>query len=244
MRLITNQLKLQIDMNRIELLNRIIKKYDVRNYLEIGVFFGKCFLEIDCKRKMAVDPDFRIPWEIRKDNFSKKFKRKFLNQFDLYFKKTSDDFFQEDFSILQKYPPSLVFLDGLHTYEQTLRDVENSLKYLSDDGFIVLHDCNPENEIQALPAMSYQSVVDLNLKNWDGVWNGDVWKTIAHLRSQRNDIEIITLNTDCGLGIIRKRKSQVPLNLSVDEIKKMSYSDLEKNRIEILNLIELDNFTL
>jgi hypothetical protein len=231
-------------MNRIELLNNIIKKYDIENYMEIGVFYGKCFLEIQCKRKIAVDPDFRIPWEIRKDNFKKKIKRKFLNQFDLYYKKTSDEFFREDFTILQKHPPSLVFIDGLHTYEQTLKDVENSLDYLSDDGIIVLHDCNPENEIQALPAISYQSVVDLKPKDWDGVWNGDVWKTIAHLRSQRNDIEVVTLNTDCGLGIVRKKKSEISLNMSINEIKTMSYSDLEKNRIEILNLVELENFIL
>ncbi|MGA8123581.1 MAG: class I SAM-dependent methyltransferase [Mycobacterium sp.] len=46
-------------------------------------------------------------------------------------------------------------MDGLHTYRQVVRDVENTLRHLRDDGGIVLHDCNPAHASIACPATSY-----------------------------------------------------------------------------------------
>ena len=46
-------------MTRIEVLNAIIKKKSVQNYLEIGVNRGKCLFNIKgAKKRFAVDPFF------------------------------------------------------------------------------------------------------------------------------------------------------------------------------------------
>ena len=43
----------------------------------------------------------------------------------------------------------VIFIEGLHLAEQVDRDISNALRYLKDDGFIVLHDCNPPLERHA-----------------------------------------------------------------------------------------------
>src|SRR4051812_2665002 len=40
----------------------------------------------------------------------------------------------------------IIFIDGIHTEEQALKDIENSFKCLASSGVIVLHDCMPPDE--------------------------------------------------------------------------------------------------
>jgi hypothetical protein len=55
-----------------------------------------------------------------------------------------------DWNLLEK----VIFIDGLHTFEQTLQDSYNSLNYLAQGGVIILHDCNPPSEASSTPAQS------------------------------------------------------------------------------------------
>ena len=63
---------------------------------------------------------------------------------------TSDEFFTNHRSHFD-----LVFIDGLHTHEQSLRDVANALCSLSgSDSVIVMNDCIPSTrEMQIVPAV-------------------------------------------------------------------------------------------
>ena len=68
------------------------------------------------------------------------------------FKVTSDDFFEklDNNEVLNagiKF--DVIFIDGLHHAEQVNKDIINSMKYIKDDGFIILHDCNPPTEWHA-----------------------------------------------------------------------------------------------
>jgi hypothetical protein len=108
------------------------------------------------------------------------------------------------------------------------------LKFLSPRGAIVLHDCNPQSALAASP----QRPVTNEIRKW----NGDVWKTIVYLRSQRKDLNIFVLDCDQGLGIIVKGEPENTLSYSKDEIVKMDYSFLENNREELLNLKNKDYF--
>ena len=53
---------------------------------------------------------------------------------------TSDNYFFNNKNNLF----DLIFLDGLHTYEQTIKDIFNSLKTLKKNGVIIVHDCLPK----------------------------------------------------------------------------------------------------
>ena len=155
-----------------------------------------------------------------------------------FFEITSDVFFKKNSKLFFYKKIDVAFVDGLHTYEQALKDIENCLKYLEDGGVIVVHDCNPLSRASVCRSQDEAQKTE----GWNGSWNGDVWKTIAHLRSVRDDLNIFVLNTDHGLGIIRKSGLENKLKLSVDEIKNMSYKDLDKDRINILNLKEISFF--
>lgn len=134
----------------------------------------------------------------------------------------SDDFFQ---SKLEKEKFDVILVDGLHHSDQVYRDVANSLSLLKEGGYIVCHDLNPQNE--AMQVVPWQG----------GNWNGDCWKAFVKLRSERIDLQMHTVDTDYGCGII-SRGFQVPLHLKED----LTYANLEKNRKEWLNLISVKEF--
>ena len=212
-------------MDRIYIIQKLVKLIQAQKYLEIGVAGGNCFLKIKVPKKIGVDPEFSIP---KTKDYEKILKNK-LNKTNEYYEMTSDDFFKIKPDILTNSNLDIVFIDGLHTYEQSLKDVNNSLKYLNKRGFIILHDCNPTSEELARPAKR---------KDWEGCWCGDVWKTIADLRSNRNDLNIFVLNCDFGVAVIQRKSSDYILDYTPEDLKKISYKELEKNREKILNLKE------
>ncbi len=224
-------------INRVTVIQNILKKINGNTYLEIGVSNGSTFEAIDAKNKIGVDPMPPAKKVI-----------KILNQNTKYFKMTSDDFFKNEAKkTLGKYKVDVVLIDGLHEYRQVLRDVKNCLKYLNKNGVIVMHDCNPWSATVALPAVSIEKAAEkakMQKLIWMGFWTGDVWKSVVYLRSFKKDINLFVLNCDCGLGIITKGKPENMLDYSVKDIEKMGYQDLNSNRKEFLNLKNKKYFSI
>ncbi len=212
-------------MNRLQILQRILDATDARRYLEIGVYNGPIFLRLRVRYKVAVDPEMRI-------GKRKKLKWLFENPCNFmarYHRVTSDEFFAR---ARYRKPFDLVFIDGFHTYRQSLVDVENALDLLAEDGLIVLHDCAPPSESAARPVSTYAEAKSLGLKEWCG----DVWKTIVHLRSLRQDLSVFVLDCDFGVGIVRRGRSEPMLDLDRRRIDRLSYRDLAARKAELLNL--------
>ena len=215
-------------MWRVDVIQEIINKKNASNYLEVGVCEGECFFKINAKRKFAVDPFFSIDPIIMKSSFRKFLKKILYNSFVNYYPITSDEFFKKN-----KYKFDVVFVDGLHTHQQSLKDVLNVLDCLNDNGVIIMHDCNPSTESQAHPSKSHDDAAKLNLPCWTGEWCGDVWKTVVNLRSKREDLQVFVLNCDYGLGVIKKGKSQkLEIELTEKEIENLPYQYL--NLLSIL----------
>jgi hypothetical protein len=212
--------------NRIQIIQKVIDRVAAENYLEIGVFNGDCFLEIRCHRKTAVDPAPTIPFKQRLKRWDKNLRIKIRAT-------TSDDFFA---GLQAGIKFDVVFIDGLHTYEQALRDVENSLRFLSEGGVILMHDCNPTFAAAAHPAGSLAEAAAMNLPGWTGEWTGDVWKTICRLRSGRADLRVFVLDCDFGVGVVTRGKPDDQLDSTPEMIAGMNYEDLAKDRQKILNL--------
>ncbi|WP_299130606.1 class I SAM-dependent methyltransferase [uncultured Winogradskyella sp.] len=187
-------------MNRVELIQSIINKKKITRYLEIGTYKGQSFFPIKCKRKVAVDPQFNIPLKRK----LKWIYKDFNNLFNTYAELTSDDFFEKKASLVQRFKPQLVFVDGLHTFKASLLDVLNSLKYLSNDGVIIMHDCLPPNKAASIFANSFKEAIAMKLEGWTGEWTGDVWKTIVYLKEKYgNALKVCVFDSDYGLGYIR-----------------------------------------
>ena len=188
------------DYFRWDLIDYLIKKNNFENYLEIGCDDDQLFSKVNIKNKIGVDP-------VSGGNIRKK----------------SDDFFSSN-----KDKFDLVFIDGLHIYEQVKKDILNSLKCLKENGIILVHDCMPDS-------LSKQAVPRYKMK-----WNGDVWKAIVDLR-QREDLEIYTCEIDEGIGIITKRKNTSILKLD-KPVKKLKFKDYFNNYKEYLRIIKLSDF--
>ncbi|MBV8251062.1 MAG: class I SAM-dependent methyltransferase [Chitinophaga sp.] len=216
-----------MQLNRRVIAESLIAKHDFNTYLEIGVFIGANFFPIKAPKKIAVDPDYKFNW-------FKKLKRAIqypCNFRASYYKIESDRFFEKEaIKLFNDKKIDVCLVDGMHQYDFALRDVENALKYLSDGGVIIMHDCNPAN---ATAASTFEQWKARGCKD---NWNGDVWKSILHLRSMRDDINVFVLDCDFGLGIVTKGKQEKPLSFTQQQIEQLTYADLEANREQWLNL--------
>lgn len=221
-------------MNRLTVLQKIIDHIKARTYLEIGVEKGTIISRIKAPHKIGVDPKMIFPKRLRIQKLLGFAKFQTIEE-------TSDIFFEKYATKILFQRIDVAFIDGLHTYQQSLKDVENTLRYLNTEGIIVLHDCNPLNYASAYPVKkSIDEVIRLadqgDLPGWNGAWNGDVWKALAHLRIKHENLNIFTLDLDWGLGIISFGKSTPLKQFTIEEIQNADYAFLEKNRTTLLNL--------
>jgi hypothetical protein len=218
-------------LDRLKLIQSFIDKERYKSYLEIGVFKGDVFFNVKCKNKIAVDPKFRFKRIARLN----KVLNNFSNLNAKYFEMTSDSFFENKSRLLTKHKIDICFVDGMHEFDFALNDVLNAIQYLSDNGMVIMHDCNP---ITREASVSFKEYIERG--DFSKPWNGDVWKVIIYLRSFRNDLNVFVVDCDCGLGIIKKSSSiNKGLNFKTkDEIEALTYDDFENNRREFLDLKE------
>ena len=183
--------------SRFEIIQNIITQQKYNNYLEIGCDRNENFSKINVQNKVGVDP-------LRGGTL----------------RMTSDVFFKNN---TKKF--DLIFLDGLHTYEQTIKDIDNSLKILNERGVILIHDCLPKKIWNQIVPRMY------------GHWNGDVWKAIVHSRTY-NYADTYTCIADHGLGIIFKRKNKNILKTNISNFKDLKFKDYFINHKLYMNLID------
>jgi hypothetical protein len=221
-------------VNRIKIVQQALAERVKPVYLEVGVSHGFAFRRITADEKIAVDPAFKLSARTRRQADAKAATTH-------YFETTSDAFFESQTALLEQRGIDVALIDGLHSYEQVVRDVEHTLRHLNDGGVIVLHDCNPATRLIGYPATSYedfraqnrwQSLLWLNLPPW----SGDVWKAIVHLRSTRDDLRVAVLKCDFGVGIVRKGAPESQLSYSAEQVAALSYADLAADRTRLLNL--------
>ncbi len=233
--------------SRIDLINTFVAKLGAQVYLEIGVQAGASFLEVECRRKIGVDPCFKI-----KPRKKIKHRMRALGTGDTiaYHKMTSDVFFAKHQRSLASRPPKVIFIDGLHTFKQTLADCYNSLNCLAEGGVIVLHDCSPPHPASATPGMSPHAAEHNwhranpspeGARAWTGEWCGDTWKTIPYLLKNHSELKVCVLDADYGLGIVSPKSLTNPVRYALppakdDSIDRLDFAFLAKNREKILNL--------
>jgi hypothetical protein len=190
-------------VNRTDIINSLILSNNLKTYLEIGVRNrDDNFNKIACYDKTGVDPEPSA---------------------NATYVMTSDDFFK-----FNKKKFDIIFIDGLHLREQVLKDIENSLNTLNDEGFIVCHDCLPNTEKE-------------QIEYYDGIsaWVGTVWKGISYLRMTRKDLEIKVVDTDYGCGIIKKGSQNLYPKI---EFADMDWNYFSKNRNDLMNVISVEEF--
>ena len=182
---------------RFDIINKLINSKKFKSYLEIGCQSDVNFSKIKIENKVGVDP-----------------------QSGGTLRMTSDEFFSQN-----KDTFDLIFIDGLHIHEQVLKDIDNSLNVLNENGVILLHDC--------LPAKIWHQTIPQTHSSW----NGDVWKSIVQSRT-REDIDTYTIKADQGLGLILKRTNRDKLVHPINNFKNLKFKDYYNHHEKFMRLID------
>ena len=184
-------------INRIAVINLAVAKFPACAYLEIGCDRNEVFNSVPVDRKVGVDPN-------RGGTV----------------KTTSDAFFQTN-----KDRFDVIYIDGLHTYDQVHKDVANAMGCLNAGGWVILHDLLPHNWIEAhVPRIAM------------GSWTGDVWKVAFELVETRG-VELKIVKVDNGVGVFRVSGDAPKLADRSSELAKAEFAYLYEN-VARLPLVE------
>ncbi len=212
-------------------IHAIAERTGAKKYLEIGVCRGETFLHVDLPFKVAVDPNFLFdtaPHERAACRF---------------FPVTSDSFFEtlsKDGELFRAAPAGdanpetfdLIFLDGLHTFEQTARDFTNSLRYAHDKTVWILDDTVPCDPYSAHPSMdaSYEIRKEAGVGGYE--WHGDVFKVVLWLHDMHPRFSYCTVMDGGNPQTIVWRAEPQPRPAAfagVDAIQAMEYFSMLAN---------------
>lgn len=148
--------------------------------IEIGVFKGRSLtLARPPTLVIGVDPSATVESQVRAETH--------------LFAETSDAFFARNGpeALLAGRPLGLGFIDGLHLFEQALRDFINLEAWCGPRSVIVIHDTLPLDEATQRRSRT------------TGFHTGDVWKLVPCLRHYRPDLDIFTIATaPTGLTVV------------------------------------------
>jgi hypothetical protein len=147
-------------------INLLADKLSARKYLEIGVEKGETFTDIRITERTAVDPAFAFDTTA------------LANANTHFHQKPSDQFFAE---ISGNSLFDLIFIDGLHQFEQVVRDFSNAIIHSHSGSVIVLDDTKPIDIFSANPnrddAIRFRRRTGVE----DAAWHGDVYKIVFYL---------------------------------------------------------------
>lgn len=216
-------------MERHQVIQNLLNLFDSPSYLEIGVDKGHTFHSLEAGSKVAVDPCFSFDLAAERSNPK--------NENCVYHQMTSDGFFYE-LDTARKF--DVIFIDGLHTFEQTLRDLINSINALSQKGVIIIDDVIPASYAASLPDLNRSRQFWDVTSNPDGSWMGDVYKVILFINQIVRFLDYSTVQENHGQTVVWKSRRDVTDHAfeKVDSICRADYADLMLN----LNVMKIRRF--
>lgn len=218
-------------MLRDEIINRISELFEDPRYLEVGVWQGGTFNRVKARTKVAVDPKFDFD---HNDRGAKE-------PSNSYFQVTSNEYFVASSDRKDEF--DIIFLDGLHTLEQTLTDLLHSVDRLKDDGVIILDDIIPDSYPASLRSEQQCYYFRQSLGDTSTHWMGDVYKLAFFINAYMLNWSYGTVAETHG-QLVMWRQPRVSSELSsslLAEIYNKSYVDavLQKSLFNVEPLEEI-----
>jgi hypothetical protein len=202
-------------------LNRLAKALGARSYLEIGVEQGWTFDLVKVAERTAVD----LTFDLDMDDYP--------SETTTFAEMSSDEFFA-DLPASKQF--DLIYVDGLHTFEQTYRDLCNCLLHSHLRTAILVDDTLPSDVYSSLRDEE-QALAFREATGDDGsAWHGDTYKVVFAVHDFHLGLDYRTIvgagnpQTLIWRSNAGKRK---PLLDSMEAISRLTYFDLI-DQIEVL----------
>ena len=197
----------------------LLALYDRPSYLEIGVNSGDTFTNVTAARKVAVDPEFRF--DVASYAAS--------DPASAFHAITSDAYFLEIGA--HTAPFDVIYLDGLHTFEQTLRDLMNAFTLLNRGGAVLIDDVLPNSYDASLPDID-QVIALRGLQHtlgpvWphDGSWMGDVFKLVFFIETFLPMFSYATVAENHGQAVVWRQERPAIVPRTMAQVARMDYRD-------------------
>lgn len=151
---------------------------------------------------------------------------------------TSDEYFARHIGRRQY---DLVFLDGLHTYEQIFRDFCAVLPHTHARSVILIDDTLPSDPYSALPDPSEADRQKAAAGHTGGAWSGDVYKLVFAIHDFFPTLSYATIMQGKGQTAVWRepRANFAPLMNSHEAISRMTWQDMQDN-LAIMQLEDRD----
>lgn len=210
-------------VTRPEVVNGLLGLYETPRYLEIGVNKGETFFAVQCADKIAVDPMFLFDLTAAK---AREPQAKF-------YQVTSDEFFCDITPVSARF--EVIYLDGLHTFEQTLRDFTNAIEFLAPNGLILIDDIRPNSYDASIPDIHRAYELKAMLSNGDGSWMGDTFKLMFFIQTFYPQFSYRTIGDNHGQGVVwkaRRRHKTIPLR-SVEQVSRLTFEEFMRDQASL-----------
>jgi len=199
-------------------IHRVAEHVGARSYLEIGVFNGKTFNGVNLPNKVGVDPRFAFDIEPHKRDGVR------------FVSLTSDAFFSG-----MKSPEhfDIIFLDGLHTFQQTFRDFCNSLICSHDRTVWLIDDVFPSDVYSAWPVASEARQFRKLSGSDSPAWNGDVYKLLFAIHDFFPVLSFVSFSNRGNRQTLlwkTPRQTFTPILGSLERIERLGYFELMKSQ--------------
>ena len=204
-------------MLRADVLRAILGLYGSPRYLEIGVCEGDTFRAVRAARKVAVDPAFCFDAAAAAA----------ADRSAEFHSTTSDAYFA---ALDAEAPPfDLVFIDGLHTLEQSLRDLMNTLTHVHRRSVIVIDDVLPSNHAASLKHIGEWQRLRAADPRLPDAWMGDVYRLAYFIAAFLPDWSYATVAENHG-QLVMWRGARGVVARTVEEVARIPYEDTVLDR--------------
>ena len=206
------------------------------SYLEIGVAQGLTLEQVRVKERVGVDPHPQF-------DVSQLPKGVSFNQME------SDRYFE---TVNRRTPYDLVFLDGLHVWTQTYKDLINAIHICQPTSMILIDDVVPDDELSAYPDWDAALALKDAAGFTDGRWHGDVFKVILAIERFHPELSFCVIGkrdrSDNPQAIIwfgpgaDPGKLEPASEMQLLEIEKLTYKEVfkEEQLPDVLKLVQED----
>jgi hypothetical protein len=119
----------------------------------------------------------------------------------------------------------LIYLDGLHVYDQTLRDLLNGLEHLQPRGVVVIDDTVPPTSMAAIRERRDFDAERVRTGSDAKEWMGDVFKVVHFIQAFCPYLRYATIANNHGQTVVwRGRRDERPLR-GLGEIHALTFEE-------------------